>query len=295
MSKETPSPIALLTDFGTQDAYVGTMKGVILRHCPTIPLVDLTHEIAPQNVRQAAFVLWTAYRYFPDSSVFLVVVDPGVGSSRHAVAVKTEHGCFVGPDNGVFSEVLAEAEDWQAVILDPAVVAPDRPSATFHGRDLFAPAAARLACGADIATLGKPLADLVKLEPARLSLTHTTIEGEVIYIDHFGNVVTSIGRCYWREDGLLALIPRLVPDATPILFSPSTTIVYAGRHQFTGIARTYAHVPAGQATPLINSAGQLEIAVNQGSAHQNLGLTVGEHVVLRLGTLIDTKPSAGTT
>ena len=115
-----PTPIVLLTDFGTEDAYVGTMKGVMLRLYPMATFVDLTHAIAPQNVRQAAYVLWTAFRYFPPESVFLVVVDPGVGSTRHPIAIETAHGRYVGPDNGVFGDVLAEIGAYQAIAIDPA-------------------------------------------------------------------------------------------------------------------------------------------------------------------------------
>ncbi len=295
MSQNTPSPIVLLTDFGTQDAYVGMMKGVILRQCPAAPLIDLTHEIAPHNVPQAAFVLWTAYRYFPPESVFLVVVDPGVGSARHPLALETPQGRFVGPDNGVFSEVLREAETWRAVAIDPAAVAvPGSLSATFHGRDLFAPAAARLACGESLTALGQPVEKLVELPAPTLRLGDRAIEGEVIYVDHFGNVVTSIGRCDWLQEDVLRLQPRALPGATPLAFSAFQATVHVGRHVFSGIARTYTQVPVGQATPLINSAGLLEIAVNQGNAQQSLGLSIGARVVVRLeATTPEQGPSPG--
>ncbi|NWG10082.1 MAG: SAM-dependent chlorinase/fluorinase, partial [Nitrososphaerales archaeon] len=250
---------------------------------PATPLIDLTHAIAPQNVRQAAFVLWTAYRYFPADTVFLVVVDPGVGSARHPVAVDTAQGRFVGPDNGVFSEVLTELGAWRAVAIEPERLGLPEPSGTFHGRDVFAPAAARLACGDPIAALGSPVEKLVMLEPPRLVLTHHTIEGEVIYVDHFGNAVTSIGRCFWHQEGLIRLQPRLKPDAPSIVF-PAAAVVRAGSRTFQGIARTYTQVPPGQPTPLINSAAQLEIAVNQGNAQQTLGLAVGERVVVEIAT-----------
>src|SRR5258708_5949429 len=136
--------IALLTDFGTSDPYVGVMKGVMANHCPDAQFIDITHAVMPQNVRQAGYLLRSAYRYFPPHSVFLVVVDPGVGTSRQALAIKTDHGFYVGPDNGVFSAVLDEVDTWQAVVICP----PERISATLHGPYGFARAAAALPCAA---------------------------------------------------------------------------------------------------------------------------------------------------
>ncbi len=282
MAQQTPAPIALLTDFGTSDAYVGTMKGVILRQCPGAQLIDLSHDISPQNVPQAAFVLWTAYRFFPANTVFLVVVDPGVGSVRQAIAIETQQGRYVGPDNGVFSEVLMDIIAWRGVSIDPAKVGLKTLSHTFHGRDLFAPAAARVACGFRLDTLGDPIDTLVTLEPARLFVSNDTIEGEVIYLDHFGNAVTNIGQCTWRAGGMLMLQARHEKQPSRVFFPAASTAIYTGPHTFTGIARTYTQAPPGQALPLINSAGFLEIAVNQGSAQAALGLSVGEKVVMRI-------------
>jgi len=280
----TLPPVALLTDFGTRDAYVGTMKGVLQRECPGVPMIDLTHEIVPQNVRQAAFVLWTSYRYFPPGTVFLVVVDPGVGGRRRPLAIRAGDFRFVGPDNGVFSEALAELRDWQAVALDETLIAPGGLSATFHGRDLFAPAAARLACGQPLTTLGRPVADLITLPVPALSVTPHAFSGEIIYIDHFGNAVTSIGTCRWGADGRLTLTPRLQPDAAPVTFDPARVTLTVGGRRFTRIARTYTEVQPGSPVPLINSAGQLEIAVNQGNARKILGLAVGDRVTVLPGS-----------
>ncbi|MBN1966851.1 MAG: SAM-dependent chlorinase/fluorinase [Anaerolineae bacterium] len=279
---QTPSPIILLTDFGTLDAYVGTMKGVILRTCwpDAPPLIDLTHEVAPQDVRGAAFVLWTAYRYFPPQSVFIVVVDPGVGSARRGMAVETPLGRFVAPDNGVLSEVLAEVGSWRAVALDPAIVGlPGGLSKTFHGRDLFAPAAARLACGASLDSLGPPLESPVRLEPPRLEIDQRTITGEIIHIDHFGNAVTSIALLTWRADGKLTLQPRYAA-ADPFSFAPDAVTVQTAGQTFGRIAMTYSDVPPRAATPLIGSSGHLEIGVNQGGAASTLGLHRGDRITL---------------
>ncbi|GAB4572056.1 MAG: hypothetical protein Kow0077_10420 [Anaerolineae bacterium] len=279
---QTQSPIILMTDFGTRDAYVGMMKGVMLRLCPGVPFIDLTHEIAPQDVRQAAYVLWSAYRYFPKGSVFLAVVDPGVGSSRRAIAVEAGPFKFVGPDNGIFQDVLGTIGEWRAVAIDPANAVPEGLTATFHGRDLFAPTAARLAAGQPLESLGTPVTDLVTMRAARLEITDTTIEGEVLTIDHFGNVVSSIGTCQWQDDGSLQLTPRLRPDLPTVQFDPKRARVTITRHHFSGIARTYTEVEAGKALALINSAGQLEIAVNQGSARDQLDLLVGNRVTIHL-------------
>ncbi len=282
MNMRSPAPIALLTDFGTQDAYVGMMKGVILRLCPAIPLIDLTHEIAAQNIRQAAFVLWTAYRYFPARTTFLTVVDPGVGSARRPVAIECGGFNFVGPDNGVFSEVLLEAEHWRAVAIDEYLALTEGLTATFHGRDLFAPTAARLACGAPLDTLGAATDRLVILPPPHLLITPNSIEGEVIYIDHFGNIVTSIGLFKWDMDGHLVLQPRLESAGQALRFAPDRVILYLRHLALSGIARTYTAAAPGEAIALINSAGQLEIAINQGSAGRTLGLQTGERIVIRL-------------
>lgn len=276
----SPSPIVLLTDFGLQDAYVGVTKGVLLRLCPGAPLIDLTHAIRPQDVRQAAFVLQTSYRYFPSESVFLVVVDPGVGSSRRPIAIETEGGRFVGPDNGVFSGVLAEAPFWTAVEIDPARVALNGLSFTFHGRDLFAPAAARLARGDALDSLGPPAGDPVMLPPPRLVIDRNTIQGEVITADHFGNIITSISPLYWREDGALELRPRDPPETLPIIIDPKRARIEISGRALHCISRTYAHVPPGQIMALVNSINHLEIAVNGGDAQAALGVKWGQQVIL---------------
>ncbi len=277
----SPAPIALLTDFGTSDPYVGVMKGVMLGLCPGATFVDLTHEIAPQNVRQAAFALWTAYRYFPPKAVFLVVVDPGVGSTRRAIAVEAAQGRFVGPDNGVFGDVLAEIGSWRAVALDPGKIAPAGASFTFHGRDLFAPAAARLAAGTALESLGAPLETLVAPPAPVFIIEPGALTGEVIYVDHFGNVVTSLGQFAWQEDGGLRLSPRLQPGVAPLPVPAHGLTITIGPHVYTRIAPTYACSAPGESLALINSAGMLEIAVNQGHAARQLELAPGIPVSVR--------------
>lgn len=275
-------PVVLLTDFGTKDAYVGMMKGVLQRLCPGVTMIDLTHAIPPQDVRQGAFVLWTAYRYFPEGTVFLVVVDPGVGSERKPVAIQAGGYKFVGPDNGVFGDVLAMLGEWQAVAIDETQALTEGLTATFHGRDLFAPTAARLAAGTALTALGDPVETLVELDPARFIITPTTVEGEITYIDHFGNVISSIGSFQWQEDGQVRLEPRLRPDLEALTLDPEKVKVTVSRYHFLRIARTYTEVEAGKSLALINSAGQLEIAINQGDAHNRLDLSIGNRITIHL-------------
>lgn len=268
--------IALLTDFGTSDPYVGVMKGVIAARCPQAVTIDITHEVSPQNVRQAAYLLRSAYRYFPAHSVFLVVVDPGVGTARRPIAIQTSHGLYVGPDNGVFSAVLEEVDGWQAVVLRQ----PKRLSATFHGRDVFAPAAADLACGHALNEMGTPLTDLEQIEWRRIEQYGPEVMiGEVIHIDHFGNVVTSLGPFEWRDTGRRAVLhwrpdqPQLAVDAL------TAQVEFAGR-QLSPIRATYGETQPGDLLALINSDQQLEIAVNQGHAARLLGAKLGDTVRL---------------
>jgi len=278
---DTPPIITVTTDFGTADAYVGTMKGVMLDIAPDARLVDVTHQIKPQDVRQTAYVLYTLYRFFPSHTVHLVVVDPGVGGARRAVALRTPRGTFVGPDNGVFSYVTAEqpVEDVVELANAPYQLAPV--SQTFHGRDIFAPAAAHLAAGIPIGQLGPSVPDPVTLPLPRLRVSPGTISGEVIHVDHFGNVVTSIGRFLWRGDKL-SLEPAFRKDsAQAVDLEADEASVITGERDIHGIRHTYAEVQSGQVLALIGSTGHLEIAVREGSGAEELGLASGDPVELR--------------
>lgn len=273
--------IALLTDFGLADAYVGTMKGVALSICPQARLVDLTHAIQPQNVRQAAYVLLTAFRHFPRHTVFLVVVDPGVGTAREPVAVETSVGTYVAPNNGVLSYVLPHTTVQHAIALDnPAYHLPGV-SQTFHGRDIFSPAAAHLAGGVPITELGSPLPELVKLPDPALEIAPGRVRGEVLHIDHFGNVITSIGHLAWAGDSTLELDPQFGSQRSEtVRLHPDRCRVRIHDASLSPIRRTYGAVAPGALTPLVGSSGQLEIGVNQGSAAQALGVALGDPVIL---------------
>jgi S-adenosylmethionine hydrolase len=262
-STVAPGPIVLLTDFGLADWYVAAMKGVLLALAPGAPLVDLTHAIPPGDARRAAFVLEQAWPWFPVGAVFLAVVDPGVGGTRRALAVRAAARAFVGPDSGVLTPAL-EQPGAQTVVLDPARLAADRPSATFHGRDLFAPAAARLAAGADLRALGEPAADPVRLAPERPFRRAGSLIAHVVYVDRFGDCVTDVS----RED-LTAYLAGRAPDRLRCR---------AGRAAIAGLSQTYTDAAEGAALALIGSGGRLEIAVRGGHAGARLGLAGGDPV-----------------
>ena len=190
-----PPLVTLTTDFGLRDAYVAAMKGVILSICPEARLVDVSHEVAPQDVMEAAFVLRQAVPYFPPEAVHLVVVDPGVGTARRPVALRHGGHRFVGPDNGLFALLLDGAAPETLVGLDrPAFWRTEAPSTTFHGRDVFAPVAAHLAAGRRLAEVGTPAAALESLHWALPIADAQGLRGWVVHVDHFGNGITNIPR-----------------------------------------------------------------------------------------------------
>ncbi|MGH2448309.1 MAG: SAM hydrolase/SAM-dependent halogenase family protein [Chloroflexota bacterium] len=250
--------VTLTTDFGLRDAYVGVMKGVVLGIAPGARLIDLSHEIAPQNITEGALLLRSAYRFYPRGTIHLVVVDPGVGTSRLPVAVETPHGTFVGPDNGIFGLVLADqgvepGRGARAVELANPHFRLPQISNTFHGRDIFAPATAHLANGVDLDELGPELEQLVTLPFPKPKAVAGTVRGEIIHVDHFGNAVSNVPA---------GLVP---PNAR-------TTIA---RRTIETISTNYA---VDEIVALIGSAGLLEVALGGGSAATKLGIDVGEAI-----------------
>ena len=243
--------ITLLTDFGTADGYVGEMKGILLAAAPGVTLVDIAHDVLPQDVDGARLAVARYWRRFPTGSVHLVVVDPGVGASRAALAVACEGRFLVGPDNGVLSPALLHADARCVALRVPAGAAP-----TFHGRDVFAPAAAALARGASLDSLGEPCgASVVLRTPEALRRDDGSIVGVIIAVDRFGNAITNL--VAWRG-GVVEVTGHRLP-----------------------IVRTYAEVESGNPTALIGSSGLVEIAVRDGSAAARLALRRGTEVVLR--------------
>ncbi len=253
------SLITLLTDFGHTDVYVGVMKGVIAQINPALSVVDLTHEIPPQNLALASFQLGNAYSYFPRNTVHVVVVDPGVGSQRRAITYQTDAGIFVAPDNGILTHVLSQTDPLAAVELTQSQYwRTDAPSTTFHGRDVFAPVAAHLATGVPLSELGSALdpQQLIRLEQSPLFHSEQGIVGVIQAIDQFGNLITNI----------------------PALDVPPDWTVEIGTHIVPrGI--TYSSVPQGEAVSLIGSHGWLELAVNGGSAQAQFQVQVGGQAV----------------
>lgn len=255
--------ITLTTDFGLKDPFVGIMKGVILGICPAARLVDLTHEVTPQDVLEGALALESAVPFFPPGTVHLAVVDPGVGGSRGALGLRARGQYFVGPDNGLFTPAL-QGTDWVAVSLEARAYRLPEVSATFHGRDVFAPAAAHLAAGVPLERLGPAAA-----APARLCMPECRVEGdalvgEVIGADRFGNLLTSV------------TARRL----TELARRSAVTVEVAGR-LLGEPAASYAEAPEGVPRPIIGSAGRLEVFVKNGSARAMLGVDRGAPVRVR--------------
>ncbi len=276
--------IALMTDFGLQDSYVGMMKAVIAGICPGARVIDITHAIKPQNVRGAAFALLNSYRYFPAGAVFCVVVDPGVGSERLAIAVKSGQYHFVGPDNGVLSYALARlGAGYEAVALEAPGFQADAISQTFHGRDIFAPAAAQLAQQPEVfAALGGALASIVSLPQPELDFAKRRVIGEVMHIDRFGNVISSIGAFEWLNEQSLKLTAAWGQDIAPLPINARGAQITVASHRLQGIARAYHEVAPGEILALIDSSGFLEISLNQGNAARRLSVQLGDEVMLRL-------------
>lgn len=255
--------ITLLSDFGLSDVYVGIMKGVIAQINPTVTVVDLTHQIPPQNIVAARFSLMNAYPYFPVGTVHIAVVDPGVGSQRRAVALQLDGGFLVGPDNGLFSGVLSQKSLITAVeLIHSNYWLTSTPSTTFHGRDIFAPVGAHLASGVSIEQVGQPIdsATLVQLAITEPTPTATGIVGCIQYIDHFGNLVTNI-------------------PATSVAGKAWGVVV---TEQIIPSCQTYSDRPFGEVVTLIGSHGWVEIAVNGGNAQTQLQLHLGDNVQVLL-------------
>lgn len=271
----TSSIITITTDFGTEDAYVPAMKGTMLSIAPNARLVDVTHAIEPQDVMESAFVLKSAQPYFPAGTVHLVVVDPGVGTDRRAVAVQKGDHLFVGPDNGLFPLVFdGEPPDAVVELDEPTAWRTDTPSKTFHGRDIFAPAAAHLAAGRSLPDVGSPIEDLESLQWARPIVEPGTVRGRVVHVDHFGNCITNVHRSTLA--GALDLDEDAPPEAFPQIEG------YAGSTILETIRSTYGAVPEGESLLLFGSTGFLEVSVNGGNAAELLDIRKGDSVEIVL-------------
>jgi S-adenosyl-L-methionine hydrolase (adenosine-forming) len=262
-----PPFIALMTDFGLEDPFVGVMKGVIASICRDARVSDLTHAISPQNVRQAAFHLERSIGYFPDETIFVCVIDPGVGTARRAIAVEAGPYRFAAPDNGLLTPIFERYPDARCHELADAKYRLANLSATFHGRDLFSPAAAHLAAGVPLEAFGPaiPLTECARMEPLRNRALDDSNgwQGEVITTDHFGNLITTLDGAMLADGGSWTLT---VGNANP-----------------TPIARTYGEVQPGEPLAYIGSSGMIEIAIRNGNASKELGVGDGDAVRVRRG------------
>jgi S-adenosylmethionine hydrolase len=255
--------IALLTDFGTRDHYAGTMKGVALSLCPDATLVDITHDIPPHDVLGGALELAAAYKYFPAGTIFLAVVDPGVGSQRRAIAADAGGYRFVAPDNGVLTVVLRETPPKRVVEITERRYARPTVSRTFEGRDRFAPAAAWLAKGIELTGLGRTLSSWHTLAVPEAAASANQIVGEVLRVDRFGNLVTNVDRRTFDR------------------FAGAGGIdIAVGPHGIAKMVATYAEAEPGELCALFGSTEHLEVAVNGGSAAERLQLGRGADLTI---------------
>jgi S-adenosylmethionine hydrolase len=250
--------VTLLTDFGTREPFVGVMKGVLLSACPGVQIVDLTHDIEPQRIRDAAFWLGVSYRWFGPGTVHVAVVDPAVGSDRRVLAARADGQLFVAPDNGILEGVRRKAKSFEARALDPVALGITLRSRTFHGRDLLAPVAGRLAAG----TLAFEAAGKV-VEPVATQLLpdarvgEHSADGEVVLIDRFGNLVTNL-------------------EADTLVHLSVATVRLAGRE--LAVVGTYTDLEPRACGVVVGSFGQLEVVCREGSATKELGIQSGARV-----------------
>lgn len=264
-----PTIITLTTDYGARDSFTASVKGVILKINPQVQIVDISNEIAPQDIWEAAYILKSAYSHFPNGTVHLAVVDPGVGSGRRPIVVVTESYYFVGPDNGVFSLIYQDAERLRVHHITSTHYFLPNPGPTFHGRDVFAPVAGWLAKGIPSGNFGEEITDFSKLNVPAPKVAQNSIEGHVVHIDRFGNVITDI----------------LYKDIQPLLTEGADlkiAIVTAAGKEIKGLKKYYAEAAPGVPGAIINSSGALEIFMFKQNARTALSIKRGEAVRLTI-------------
>ncbi len=262
-----PHPlITLLTDFGARDHFVASMKGVILSISPAAQIVDVTHDIAPHGIEEAAYVIESCHRYFPEGTIHVTVVDPGVGSTRRPIVVTTSRNYFLAPDNGLLSRVLWKERDAEVREIENMLYRLPSEGATFDGRDLFAPSAAWLAMGEPTASFGRVIDDPVVFPIAFPIMQDGILVGQIEYVDRFGNLITNITAANVRE----------WLDAT----GRPHPAVRVGTYVIEGLVVSYSQGGLHGPSALINSNGKLEIFLDQQSAAQNLKIGIGEEVCL---------------
>jgi S-adenosyl-L-methionine hydrolase (adenosine-forming) len=269
-----PPILTLTTDFGASDHYVGAMKGVILSICPHAQIVDICHDVTPFQIAEGAYVIAQAYACFPKKTVHVVVVDPGVGTARRPILLEAAGQYFVGPDNGVLSMLYSAGKHKVRLIANHRYFR-QPVSATFHGRDIFAPVAAHVAAGVAPSRMGKPIEDYLRPEFAKPERSgKRAFSGSILKIDRFGNVVTN----FHARD-----FPELCPSGTDaFVCQPAGVAVAVGRRQIAALSQNYAESRPGALFLIVGSSGYLEISVNQGSAAKQIGCKTGDPVTLTL-------------
>jgi S-adenosyl-L-methionine hydrolase (adenosine-forming) len=261
--------ITLTSDFGARDPFTGSIKGVILKVNPQVRIVDISNEITPQDIWEAAYVLKSAYGHFPKGTIHLAVVDPGVGSGRRPIIVVTESYYFVGPDNGLFSLIYQEAERIRVHQITSTHYFLPSAGSTFHGRDIFAPVAAWLSKGVASGNFGEEITDYTKLNVPAPKVIENRIEGHVVHVDRFGNIITDI---------TMKEIQQLIGEGSDL---GDSSVVLAGR-EIKGLKKYYAEAAPGVPGALINSSGALEIFMYKQNARANLSVKRGEPVRLTI-------------
>lgn len=267
-----PAVIAFLTDFGLSDGYVGVMKGVVQGIVPQVCMLDITHDIAAQDIVTASWVLATTYSYFPEGTIFVCVVDPGVGSARRPAAIHAGKWYFVGPDNGLFSYILAQQPVYAAVALTNSAYHLAQVGHTFHGRDIFSPVAAHIARGIALSELGQAIdpASLQRLNIVQPVLQDGRIDAQVVHIDHFGNIITNIP---------LSMVPDIFERSDVRLHFPQQGVTIVRNQRFFATTTTEQ-----EESPFIygDSSDHIAVAIRNGNAASELGITNGAPVNLIL-------------
>lgn len=264
-----PPIITITTDYGSRDAFAASIKGVIYKTNPQAQVVDITHEIGPQDIWEAAFTLRSAYSHFPKGTIHLAVVDPGVGSGRRPIIVVTESYFFIGPDNGLFSLIYQEAERLRVLhITSPHYFLPN-PGPTFHGRDIFAPVAGWLSKGIPSGNFGEEITDFIKLNIPTPKITANTVDGHVVHVDRFGNIITNI--TFKDVQPLMGEAPDL----------NAAVVTLAGK-EIKGLRKFYAEAAPGAPGAIFNSSGALEVFLFKQNARTVLSVKRGEAVRLTL-------------
>jgi len=268
MGKEKRAVISLTTDFGVRDPFVGVMKGVILNINPSVTIVDISHEIANHDLLEAAFVLYSSYKYFPPGTIHMVVVDPEVGTSRRPLLVVSERYRFIAPDNGVLSYIYREESLKEVISITSERYFLSQISYTFHGSDIFAPVAAWLSTGVDPLKFGESVTNYVRLPlPELVQPDDSTLKGAIIHIDRFGNLITNIDR---------TTFDRILKKGSSRKF-----VLRVGGEEVVKLAETYAQGKRGEFFALFNSFGLLEITGYMQSAARHLKLQRGDEVLIK--------------